>query len=78
MIDVFKIIGGLGIVLVAVGILVKERKKQGVFYVLGGVCLEAYSISINDAIFMTLQAVFILAAVYDLVRKPALKAKALN
>ena len=69
-VDVFKVIGGVGLVLIAAGILVKERRTQDWFYVFGGGCLEIYSVSINDVIFMVLQAVFVLAAVYDLVRKP--------
>jgi len=64
----FKIIGGFGILLIATGIMIKLRKSQNVFYILGGVCLEVYSIYIADIIFMILQLIFIVAAVYDLSR----------
>jgi len=68
MIPVFKIIGGLGILLIAIGLSLKERQLQDIFYICGGICLEVYSIYINDFIFIVLQLVFTFAAVYDLVR----------
>lgn len=64
----FKIIGALGIILISIGIISKNRKRQDVFYVLGGVCLEIYSIYLQDCIFIVLQIIFILAAVYDLIK----------
>jgi len=62
---IFKIIGALGILLIAIGIVTKKRKKQDAFYILGGVCLEVYSVYIKDVIFIVLQGVFIVAAVWD-------------
>ena len=69
MIDIFKLIGGLGIILISIGIIIKRRKTQDVYYILGGICLEIYSIYINDLIFITLEAIFIIAAIYDFNRK---------
>jgi hypothetical protein len=69
MIDIFTVVGGLGIILISIGIIIKQRKKQDIFYILGGICLEAYSIYINDIIFIILQLIFIMAAIYDLIRK---------
>lgn len=66
---VWKLIGALGILLVAIGILRKDRKQQDVFYMAGGVCLEIYSIVIQDVIFIILQLIFIAAAVYDYGKK---------
>jgi len=63
--NIFKIIGALGIILISVGILTKKRKTGDVYYILGGLCLEAYSIYIGDIIFIILQVIFILSAVYD-------------
>jgi len=65
MIDIFKIIGALGIILISIGIITKKRKTQDVFYILGGLCLETYSIYIGDLIFIILQIIFTLAAIYD-------------
>jgi hypothetical protein len=62
---IFKTIGALGILLISIGIISKKRKTQDIFYILGGLCLEAYSIYIGDLIFIILQIIFTLAAVYD-------------
>ncbi len=63
--DIFKLIGALGIILISIGIVTKQRKNQDIFYILGGICLEIYSIYINDLIFIILEFIFIIAAVYD-------------
>lgn len=65
----FKIIGALGIILIAIGILNKRRKVQNIYFIGGGICLEVYSIYIQDYIFIILQIIFILAALYDLIKK---------
>jgi len=67
--DIFKLIGALGIILISIGIVTKQRKNQDIFYILGGICLETYSIYINDLIFIILEFIFIIAAVYDYIRK---------
>jgi lipid-A-disaccharide synthase-like uncharacterized protein len=64
----FKAIGALGLILISVGILTKARQKQNILYIFGGICLEIYSIYLNDAIFIILQVVFTLAAAYDLLK----------
>ena len=69
MLSVFKLFGILGLILIIIGVLLKKREKEDMFYIAGGISLEVYSISIKDPIFITLQAVFILAAIYDLVRR---------
>lgn len=66
MLIVFKIIGALGIVLISIDILNKKRKIQNIYFIGGGLCLEIYSIYIQDFIFIVLQIIFILAATYDL------------
>ncbi len=63
--DIFKLIGALGIILISIGIVTKQRKNQDIFYILGGICLEIYSIYINDLIFIILQIIFIISAIYD-------------
>ncbi len=65
MVEVFKIFGALGILLISAGIIAKKRKTQDIYYIFGGLCLEAYSIYIGDIIFIILQIIFILAAIYD-------------
>ena len=66
--SMFKIIGAVGLLLITVGVVTKGREEQDWLYIVGGVCLEIYSIYIGDYIFMVLQIVFILSAVYDVVR----------
>ena len=68
MINVFKIVAVLGIILLSIGIISKKRKLQDLYYIFGGLCLETYSIYIRDLIFITLQIIFILTAIYDLVK----------
>ena len=66
--DLFKIIGALGLLIITIGIVIKNRKTQDILYVIGGVSLEIYSIYIGDLIFIILQIIFTLAAAYDLIR----------
>lgn len=66
--DIFKIIGAAGLLLISVGIITKKRKTQDVLYIIGGLCLEAYSIYLGNIIFIILQIIFTLAAIYDLVK----------
>ncbi len=65
---IFKIIGALGLGIITIGIINKNRKWQDILYIFGGICLEIYSIYIGDWIFIVLQAIFTLAAIYDLIR----------
>ena len=66
--DLFKIIGALGVALISIGIIVKKRETQDIYYILGGVCLEIYSIYIGDLIFIILQIIFTVAAIYDFIK----------
>lgn len=66
--SIFKIIGALGLIFIIAGITIKDRKKRDIVYILGGLCLEAYSIYIEDNLFIILQAFFVIVAVSDLFR----------
>jgi len=65
MIDTFKLVGALGLVFITAGVLSKQRKRQDILYILGGVLLLAYSTHLGDPIFMTLQTIFTIAAAVD-------------
>ncbi|MFH1591611.1 MAG: hypothetical protein ABIC95_06835 [archaeon] len=65
----FKIIGALGLVLITIGVLAKGKKPQDLFFIGGGVFLEIYSIFLGDLIFIVLQLVFVVAAVFNLFSK---------
>ena len=64
--QIFQLFGALGLILITIGVLIKDRKKEDILYIIGGIFLESYSLSIKDPIFITLQIIFILAAGYDL------------
>jgi len=68
MINIFQIIGALGLILISIAVLIKKKKYEDILFILGGLCLEAYSISIKNIIFIILQAVFILASGYELIK----------
>lgn len=65
--NIFEIFGVIGLLLVSAGIVLKKRRKEDILYLLGGVCLEIYSVHIHENIFIILQAVFIVSALYDLI-----------
>ena len=57
--------GAIGLILIIIGALLKDRKKRDIYYIIAGILLTIYSIYIKDIIFITLQAVFTLVAIYD-------------
>ena len=67
MINLFEFIGAVGLILISIGILIKKRLIQDIFYVVGGVCLEIYSIFIGNLIFIILQLLFTISAIVDLI-----------
>ncbi len=62
----FSLIGILGLLLISYGVMITARKKEDTLFILGGLCLTVYSIYIQDMIFVLLQIVFIVSAVYNL------------
>lgn len=68
MYNIFGILGALGLIFIITGIVLRKRNIQDEMYIIGGILLEIYSIYIGDIIFIVLQFVFTLAAVYDLAR----------
>lgn len=65
--SIFKIIGILGLILISIGVITRKRKTQDYLYIGGGICLGMYSIYLQDVIFIILQTVFILSAIYNLI-----------
>ncbi|MFH2028739.1 MAG: hypothetical protein ABIJ08_06380 [Nanoarchaeota archaeon] len=66
MIDLMRLIGIAGLILIIIGIMVKDRKTRDYLYIPGGICLTIYSINLKDTIFIILQVVFTIVAIYDL------------
>ena len=65
---VFKLCGVIGLILITSGVLSKKNTMQTKRFIAGGVFLEIYSLYIGDIVFIVLQAVFIIAAVYEYTR----------
>lgn len=68
--DLVKLFGIAGLLAITSGILLKDRKKQNYLFIAGGVLLEIYSIHQRDIIFIVLQVVFVLAAIYNVAKRP--------
>ena len=66
MVEIFKLIGVLGLILISVGIIIKKRRAQDVCYIIGGTCVGIYSFYLGDLIFIILQIIFIVFAIFDL------------
>jgi len=73
-IDIYKIIGILGLLFIIVGNFMISRKRRirrrytYPLLIVGGICLEIYSIYIGDKIFIILQGVFIIMSIYGLIK----------
>ena len=68
MINVYDLFGIIGVIFIVVGILVRNRKEEHMMFILGGLLLGIYSIYLKSYIFMILQIIVVLSAVYELVR----------
>ena len=64
----FIILGALGLVLISIGVITKKRELQDISYILGGLLLVSYSIYIRDTIFIILQIIFTITAIYDMLK----------
>ncbi len=64
----FIIFGILGLLTISFSIWLKNERRQDVWFVLGGIFLLIYSVSIHDTIFIILQIVFIASAAVELVK----------
>jgi len=69
----FKLIGAAGLLVISIGIINKERRTQDILYIIGGICLEIYSLYLGDIIFIILQIIFTVSAIYDLIKLGRLK-----
>ena len=66
-----EISGIIGLICIIIGVLIlKEKYKKQKYFslIIGGIFLEIYSISLKDIIFIILQAVFVLASIYSLIK----------
>ena len=61
----FILVGIIGLVLIIYALLIKHERKRYALFSLGGLALFIYSLSIGDAIFIILQAVFTFVSFID-------------
>lgn len=66
--EFMKLFGVVGLLCITAGILLHDRKKQNYLFIAGGISLAAYSVYIEDSIFIILQIVFVGAAITNLLR----------
>ena len=66
--NIYRIIGAFGLLFIITGVLVKKDKLKNIVFIIGGLCLGVYSLYIEDIFFVTLQFVFVLAAIYNLIK----------
>ncbi len=72
--NLFTIIASIGLISIIIGTsLITNTKKirrrfTYLLLILGGICLEIYSIYIGDIIFIILQGVFIISSMYSLIK----------
>jgi lipid-A-disaccharide synthase-like uncharacterized protein len=62
------VFGIVGLLLISYGLWVKNERHQDVVFIFGGIALLAYSIYIQDIIFIVLQAVFLVSAAIELIK----------
>ncbi len=72
---IFKAIGVLGVILISVGIMKREEIKEDFYFILGSLCLEAYSLYIRDVLFVILELIVLFSALYEFIKLKKRKAK---
>ena len=64
----FTILGVIGLLIISLAVWLKNERKQDSLFIIGGILLLIYSLSINNLIFTILQAVFIVSALFELLK----------
>ena len=67
--DIFKIIGVIGLVLICLGMIVRKRTTRDILAFFGGIGLLVYSIYLKDIIFTVLQSVYIIVITIDFINE---------
>jgi len=67
--NIYKIIGIIGLVLICTAMIVKNRKTRDKLSFFGGIGLLAYSIYLQDIIFIILQSVYIIVVSWDFIKE---------
>lgn len=64
----FDILGIIGLLIISIGVLVRKRKDEEYYFIVGSIFLLVYSYFLKNYIFIVLQLVFIAASSYELYR----------
>ena len=67
--NIYKIIGIIGLVLICIAMVVRNRKTRDTFSFFGGIGLLIYSIYLKDVIFIILQSVYIIIISFDYLKE---------
>jgi hypothetical protein len=67
--ELFKIIGIAGLVLICTAMVVRRRTLRDILSFFGGIGLLIYSIHLNDLIFTILQAVYVVVVAIDFMKE---------
>jgi lipid-A-disaccharide synthase-like uncharacterized protein len=65
---IFTIIGILGLTSITIELLQREERKEDIFFLIGGILMLVYSIYLKNTIFIVLQAIFSLSAIWELIK----------
>ncbi|MDP1706432.1 MAG: YgjV family protein [bacterium] len=60
--------GIVGLLIGSSALWLRNERKQDIWFVIGGICLLIYSISIGSVIFIILQLVFIISASVEILK----------
>lgn len=71
--SIYKILGIIGLLSVSFGVIKNDGYYENFYYILGGVFLGIYSFFISEYIFLVLQIVFIMSAIYSIYKKKNVK-----
>lgn len=63
--NLYLLLGILGLLLVSAGLLVKSRRLRDKLSFLGGLCLLFYSIDKGDTVFILLQTFYVGVTIFD-------------
>jgi lipid-A-disaccharide synthase-like uncharacterized protein len=67
--DIFKIIGIIGLVLISIAMIVRKRTLRDTLSFFGGIGLLIYSIYLEDLIFIILQSVYVIVVSWDFLKE---------
>lgn len=63
---IFKVIGGIGLLLISYGVVTNQKPKKDILFTIGGAGLLVYSIYIKDPVFIPLQIIFMSASIWEI------------